>query len=102
MELCQLDIGITLFNHSLSAPSFADDMTLIACFPSCLNIMIQLAYKYSCNWRYQFNYGKTGVVVFRECAVTHSKNMKVRQWKVGPNHIYEKSEYVQKLLWIFQ
>ena len=43
MELCQLDIGITLFNHSLSAPSFADDMTLLACFPSCLNIMIQLA-----------------------------------------------------------
>ena len=94
MELCQLDIGITLFNHSLSAPSFADDMTLLACFPSCLNTMIQLAYKYSCNWRYQFNYGKTGVVVFGECAVIHSKNMKVRQWKVGPNHIYEKSEYV--------
>ena len=43
MELCQLDIGITLFSHSLSAPSFADDMTLLACFPSCLNIMIQLA-----------------------------------------------------------
>ena len=33
MELCQLDIGITLLNHSLSAPSFADDMTLLACFP---------------------------------------------------------------------
>ena len=79
MELCQLDIGITLFNHSLSAPSFADDMTLLACFPSCLNIKIQLDYKYSCSWRYQFNYGKTG-----ECAVTHSKNMKVRRWKVGP------------------
>ena len=94
MELCQLDIGITLFNHSLSAPIFADDMTLLACFPSCLNIMIQLAYKYSCNWRYQFNYVKTGVVVFGECAIIHSKNMKVRQWKVGPNHIYEKSEYV--------
>ena len=28
MELCQLDIGITLFNHSFSAPSFADNMTL--------------------------------------------------------------------------
>ena len=50
---------------------------------TCINIMIQLAYKYSCNWRYQFNYGETGVVVFDECAVTHSKNMKVRQWKVG-------------------
>ena len=85
---------MTLFNHRLSAPSFADDMTLLACFPSCLNIMIQLAYKYTCNWRYQFNYGKTGVAVFDECAITHSKNMKVRQWKVGPNHIYEKPEYV--------
>ena len=41
-----------------------------------------------------FNFGKTGVVVFGECAVTHSKYMKVRQWKVGPNHIYEKSEFV--------
>ena len=95
MKSCQLDICITLFNHSLSAPSFADDMTLLACFPSCLNIMIQLAYKYSCSWRYQFKYGKTGVVVFGECTVvTHSKNMKVHQWKVGPNHVYEKSEYV--------
>ena len=94
MKLCQLDIGITLFNHSLSAPSFAGNMTLLACFPSCLNIKIQLAYKYSCNWRYHFNYGKTEVVVFGECAVTHSKNMKVCQWKVGPNHIYEKFEYV--------
>ena len=74
MELCQFDIGIPLFNRSLSAPRFADDMTLLACFPSCLNIVIQLAYKYSFDWRYQFNYGKTGVVVFGECAVTHSKN----------------------------
>ena len=93
MELCQFDIGITLFNHSLSAPSFADDMTLMARFPFCLNI-IQLAYKYSYNWRYHFNCGKTGVVVFGECDVTHSKHMKVRQWKVDPNRIYEKSEYV--------
>ena len=71
-------------------------MTLIyiaACFPSFLNVMIQLAYKDSCNWRCQFSYGKTGVLVFGECAVTHSKNMKVRRWKVGPNHIYEKSKY---------
>ena len=94
MELCQLDIGITLFNYNVSALSFEDDMTLIACFRSCLNTMIQLAYTYSCSWRYQFNYGKTGVVIFGECAVIHFKNMKVRQWKVGPNHNYEKYEYV--------
>ena len=36
----------------------------------------------------------TVVVVFGECAVTHSENMTVRQWRVSPNRIYEKSEYV--------
>ena len=49
--------------------------------------------KYSCNWSYQFNFGKTGVVVFGECAVTYSKNMKVCQWEVAPKCIFELSEY---------
>ena len=44
-------IGITLFNHTLSAHSSADDMTLLACFPCFLDIMIQRSYKYFCNWK---------------------------------------------------
>ena len=56
--------------------------------------MIQPAYKYSCNWKYQYSYGKTRVDVFGECAVTHYKNVEVGQWQIGPNHIHEKSEHV--------
>ena len=51
--------------------------------------MIQLAYRYSCNWRYQFNYDKTRVLVFGKCAVTHSKNKYVSR-----NLVFENSEYV--------
>ena len=34
------------------------------------------------------------VVVFGESPVSHSVNMKARQWNVGHNSIYELSEYV--------
>ena len=51
--------------------------------------MIQLAYRYSCNWRYQFNYDKTRVLVFGKCAVTHSKNK-----YVSGNLVFENSECV--------
>ena len=95
VELNNINIGISLFNHSLSSPCFADDLTLVSCYQACLKILIQIAYEYSCKWRYQFNYdGKTAVVVFEESPVSHSVNMKARQWNVGPNSIYELSEYV--------
>ena len=37
---------------------------------------------------------KTAVAVFGETPVSHSVNIKARQWNVGPNSIYELSEYV--------
>ena len=95
VELNNINIGISLLNHSLSSPCFADDLTLVSCYPTCLKILIQIAYEYSCKWRYQFNYDrKTAVVVFGETPVSHSVKMKARQWNVGPNSIYELSEYV--------
>ena len=96
VELDNINIGISLFNHSLSSPCFADDLTLVSCYLTCLKILIQIAYEYSCKWRYQFNYDrKTAAVFFGESPlVSHSVNMKAHQWNVGPNSIYELSEYV--------
>ena len=37
---------------------------------------------------------RTAVVVFGESPVSHSVNMEACQWNVGPNSIYELSEYV--------
>ena len=77
-ELNNINIGISLFSHSLSSPCFADDLTLVS--------LVSFHDEYSCKWRYQFNYdGKTAVVVFGESPVSHSVNMKARLWNVGPN-----------------
>ena len=86
-EVCQLKLGASLFNYDLSYPSFADDMTLVSCYPSCLNVLMQLAYRYSCNWRYQFSYTKTSVVAFGESPAEHSKNKQARNVSLGSDHI---------------
>ena len=92
-DVCTPGIGIFLLNYNLSAPTFADDMTLSALYPSCLNALISIAYRYSCDWRYEFNYEKTAVVTFGESLACHSKAMKQRNWHVGPTHIDERDEY---------
>ena len=92
-DLCTPGIGILLLNYNLSAPTSADDMTLSELYPSCLNALISIAYRYSCDWRYEFNYEKTAVVTFGESLACHSKAMKQRNWHVGPTHIDERDEY---------
>ena len=93
-KICQLKLGASLFNYDLSCPSFAEDMTLVACYPSCLSVLMQLACRYSCDWRYQFSHSKTSVVAFGEPPAEHSKNKQTRNWSPGPDHIDEKDEYV--------
>ena len=92
-EICQLKLGASLSSYDLSCPSFADDMTLVACYPSCLNVLMQLAYRYSC-WRYQFSHTKTVVVAFGESPAKHRKNKQTRNWSLGPDHIDEEDKYV--------
>ena len=77
-DLCTPGIGIFLLNYNLSAQTFADDMTLSALYPSCLNALISIAYQYYCGWRYEFNYEKISVVTFGESPACHSKAMKQR------------------------
>ena len=86
-------IGIILLNCNLSAPTFANDMTLSAVYPSYLNALISIAYQYFCHWRYEFNYDKTVVVTFGKSLACHSKAAKQRNWHVGPTHTDERDEY---------
>ena len=92
-DLCTPGIGILLLNYNFSAPTFADNMTLSALYPSCLNALTSIAYRYSCDWRYEFKYDKTAVVTFGESLACHSKAVKQRNWHVGPTHIDECDEY---------
>ena len=48
----------------LPSHSFADDVTLLALYPTFFHTFMEMCYKYSIKWRYEFNHIKSGVVTF--------------------------------------
>ena len=85
--------AILINSFSLPSPSFADDVTLLALFPSFLQTLMNLCLDYSLRWRYQFNHIKSGVVTFGECKPIHSKLMKEHKWLLGHTAVNELCEY---------
>ena len=85
--------AISINSLSLPAPSFADDVTLLALFPSFLKTFLNICHQYSVTWRYEFNHTKSGVVTFGETKPIHSRLMKERDWTLGDTKVDELYEY---------
>ena len=78
---------------SLPSPSFADDVTLSALYPTFLHTFMEICYEYSIKWRYEFNHIKSGIVTFGECKLAHYENMNEREWLLGDESVDELYEY---------
>ena len=82
---------------SLSSPSFADDILLITLIfhPSFLQSFIW--FRYSLQWRHEFNHTKSGAVTFGESNPLHSAAMQSRKWMsqmmLGDDIVDELYEY---------
>ena len=85
--------AISINSLSLPAPSFADDVTLLALFPSFLKTFLNICHQYSVTWRYECNHTKNGVVTFGETKPIHSRLMKEREWTLGDTKVDELYEY---------
>ena len=85
--------AVSINSLSLPAPSFADDVTLLALFPSFLKTFLNICHQYSVTWRYEFNHTKSGVVTFGETKPIHSRLMKEREWTLGDTKVDELYEY---------
>ena len=85
--------AISINSLSLPAPSFADDVTLLALFLSFLKTFLNICHQYSVTWRYEFNHTKSRVVTFGETKPIHSRLMKEREWTLGDTKVDEPYEY---------
>ena len=56
--------GLSVYNIKLTSPAHADDIALLALYKKSLNILLDIAYKYSLKWRYQFNTLKTVLMIW--------------------------------------
>ena len=54
---------------------------------------MHICYCYSLKWRYEFNNSKSGVVTFGEIKAVHYQSVKMREWILGGNTVYELYEY---------
>ena len=72
-------LAVSVNTLSLPSPSFADDITLLALFPSFLKALMNICYDYSVTWRYEFNHLKSGIVTFGETKPIHAQALKERE-----------------------
>ena len=85
--------AISINSVNLLSPSFADDISLLALYPSFLDTFMNICHKYGIKWRYEFNHTKSGVFTFGETKPLHSKSMKERDWMLGDAIVNELYEY---------
>ena len=92
-KICDLKAGICLTNRFCSAPTFADDMTLLGLHASALSTVIRCAYDYCCKWRYEYHNEKSGIVDFGETPAMHGRMINTRKFFIGSSLIEEVKEY---------
>ena len=92
-ELSDHCFAISINTLRMPAPSFADDICLIALHQSLLKILMNKCHNYSKKWIYEFNHSKSGVVTFGETKPIHCKSMKEREWALGDHPVEELYKY---------
>ena len=66
--LCELEttnIGFGILDVTSNCPTLADDVMCIALSPNSLQSMLDVAYRYSKRWRFDFNAEKSCILCFR-------------------------------------
>ena len=92
-EVSEHNFAICISSMKLSAPSFADDISLLVLYPTFLQHLMNIAYEYSLKWRYEFNNIKSGMVTYGESKPSHFANMQERSWTLGVENVDELYEY---------
>ena len=92
-ELSEHNFAICISSMKLSAPSFADDISLLVFYPTFLQHFLNIAYEYSLKWRYEFNNIKSSKVIYGESKPSYFANMQERSWTLGAENVDELYEY---------
>ena len=76
-------------NIFCGAPTYADDIALIACSPSTLQNMIDIAADYAKKWLYSFGIDKSVIIVLGESSAYRTKARLHRQWFLSGSPLRE-------------
>ena len=88
-----MQVSLTINDVHLGCPTFADDMTLLASFPSFLKNLVEKALLHSKIWRYEYNETKSSVVTFGETGPQLFIQEHKRSWALGEKVVEEEDQY---------
>ena len=91
--LTQHSCALSVNSLRRTSPSFADDISLLALYPTFLRTFMNICYEYSVKWRYEFNHVKSSIVTFGEAERVHCQSMKERDWVLGNDSVDELYKY---------
>ena len=91
--LTQNSCSLSLDCLRLTSPSFADDISLLALYPTFLRTFMNICYEYSVKWRYAFRHVKSSVVTFGEAKRVHCRSMNEGNCVPGNDSVDELCEY---------
>ena len=80
-------------NIPVGCQTFADDLTLLALFPSFLQHLMSIVFDFSIKWCYEFNHTKSGVILFGESKIQHARNTMSRKFNLGLDVVKKRKEY---------
>ena len=83
----------SIYRIPSSPIGYADDIASCCSTKTKIDKVLDIAYKHSCVWRYNFNPKKCAVLVYGETRDEHDRNVSQRVFKLGPHRIKEKTEY---------
>ena len=87
-ELC------CMIDYSHTSPvRYADDLATACIAKSNVDIIMQIAYRHSCTWKYRFNARKSAVLVFGETQCETNRFCLERQYKIGNEKVHERPNY---------
>ena len=89
-ELTNHCYAMSINQLSLPSPSFADDIAVLALYPTFLTSLMGMC---STKWRYESNHTKSGVVTHGETKPVHFEKMEEREWILREGTVDELYEH---------
>ena len=93
VQLAESGLCCVIYKIPASPIGYADDIATVCLSKIKVDEVLDKAYRHSCDWRYSFNPKKCAVLVYGEDRDTNKRNSALRQFKLGPHRIPEKTFY---------
>ena len=83
----------TIFGLKVSPVGYADDVASASTSKVKVDKVLKMVYEHSRKWRYDFNAGKSAILVYGESPPEGKLNSKFREYRLGKDRVQEKVSY---------